>query len=135
MKLHIAAANGFDKVAKFLLDNNVDVNAKDDDGWQPIHAAACWAHVSQILNHSVVFFLSSYKPQGKITVIYVNFIQNFIEFERKLLFSSIFEINDHCMSVLSSLVSTQPFVACVALSCESKTIPPTPSRVPIHTPG
>ena len=45
-QLHIAAANGYDKVAKYLLDSNVEVNTKDHDGWQPIHAAACWAHVS-----------------------------------------------------------------------------------------
>ncbi|XP_077993573.1 protein phosphatase 1 regulatory subunit 16A-like [Glandiceps talaboti] len=41
--LHIAAANGYIDVAEFLIDNQVNVSSRDNDGWQPIHAAACWA--------------------------------------------------------------------------------------------
>lgn len=40
--LHIAAANGYLEVGKFLLDHKVPVNIRDDDSWEPIHAAACW---------------------------------------------------------------------------------------------
>ncbi|KAG9509405.1 Protein phosphatase 1 regulatory inhibitor subunit 16B [Fragariocoptes setiger] len=40
--LHIAAANGYLSVVEFLLDHNVDVNARDADSWAPLHAAACW---------------------------------------------------------------------------------------------
>ncbi|XP_072024612.1 LOW QUALITY PROTEIN: protein phosphatase 1 regulatory inhibitor subunit 16B-like [Amphiura filiformis] len=46
--LHIAAANGYDRVALFLLEHHVDVHVRDKDGWQPIHAAACWAHGDMI---------------------------------------------------------------------------------------
>lgn len=43
--LHVAAANGYLSVVEFLLDQHVATDAKDQDGWQPIHAAACWGHV------------------------------------------------------------------------------------------
>ena len=45
-QLHIAAANGYLSVVEYLLDNHVCVDARDRDDWQPIHAAACWSHVS-----------------------------------------------------------------------------------------
>ena len=44
--LHVAAANGYLSVVEFLLDQHVATDSKDNDGWQPIHAAACWLHVS-----------------------------------------------------------------------------------------
>ncbi|CAD5110855.1 DgyrCDS221 [Dimorphilus gyrociliatus] len=41
--LHVAAANGYEKVAKWILDNRlVATDVKDNDQWQPIHAAAYW---------------------------------------------------------------------------------------------
>jgi protein phosphatase 1 regulatory subunit 16A len=43
--LHIAAANGYLSVVEFLLDQHVTTDSSDNDGWQPIHAAACWGHV------------------------------------------------------------------------------------------
>ena len=46
--LHIAAANGYIQVVEFLLENNFQINVDDNDNWQPIHAAACWGHVSII---------------------------------------------------------------------------------------
>lgn len=45
-QLHVAAANGYLEVADFLLDQHVAIDVTDDDMWQPIHAAACWSHVS-----------------------------------------------------------------------------------------
>ena len=42
---HIAAANGYLSVVEFLLDQHVTTDSSDNDGWQPIHAAACWGHV------------------------------------------------------------------------------------------
>jgi ankyrin repeat protein len=45
-QLHIAAANGYLRVVEFLLDHNVATSVKDNDDWQPVHAAACWGHVS-----------------------------------------------------------------------------------------
>jgi protein phosphatase 1 regulatory inhibitor subunit 16A, putative len=44
--LHISAANGYSTVVEFLLDNHVSTDVIDNDLWQPIHAAACWGHVS-----------------------------------------------------------------------------------------
>lgn len=44
--LHIAAANGYVRVVEFLLEQNVNVDAVDNDFWTPVHAAACWGHVS-----------------------------------------------------------------------------------------
>ncbi len=43
--MHIAAANGYDEVIEYLIDNGAKIDAKDKDGWQPIHAAACWGQV------------------------------------------------------------------------------------------
>lgn len=46
IKLHIAAANGYVRVVEFLLEMHVNVDAVDKDMWSPVHAAACWGHVS-----------------------------------------------------------------------------------------
>ncbi|XP_014243427.1 protein phosphatase 1 regulatory subunit 16A isoform X1 [Cimex lectularius] len=43
--LHIAAANGYQRVVEFLLDHHVSTDRKDNDSWQPVHAAACWGHI------------------------------------------------------------------------------------------
>lgn len=45
-QLHIAAANGYMRVVEFLLELHVNVDALDRDMWSPVHAAACWGHVS-----------------------------------------------------------------------------------------
>ncbi|XP_071112926.1 protein phosphatase 1 regulatory subunit 12A-like isoform X11 [Haliotis cracherodii] len=41
--LHVAAAKGYITVVKVLLQAGVDINAEDNDGWTPLHAAAHWA--------------------------------------------------------------------------------------------
>lgn len=41
--LHVAAANGYVEVAEFLLDSHVGVDTRDNESWQPIHAASYWA--------------------------------------------------------------------------------------------
>ncbi|XP_011666022.1 protein phosphatase 1 regulatory subunit 12A isoform X1 [Strongylocentrotus purpuratus] len=46
--LHVAVANGYEKVVQYLLSHNVDYAARDNDGWQPIHAAVCWAQTEII---------------------------------------------------------------------------------------
>lgn len=46
IKLHIAAANGYSKVVEFLLEHQACVDSVDKDLWTPVHAAACWGHVS-----------------------------------------------------------------------------------------
>lgn len=42
--LHVAAANGYLSVVKFLLKHGVNVNVCDNDLWQPLHGAACWGN-------------------------------------------------------------------------------------------
>ncbi|XP_052809886.1 protein phosphatase 1 regulatory subunit 12A-like isoform X10 [Mya arenaria] len=40
--LHVAAAKGYVKVIGVLLQAGAEINAKDVDGWTPLHAAAHW---------------------------------------------------------------------------------------------
>lgn len=44
-QLHIAAANGYVEAAELLLRHEASTSARDEDGWQPLHAAACWGQV------------------------------------------------------------------------------------------
>ncbi|XP_046842054.1 protein phosphatase 1 regulatory subunit 16A-like isoform X6 [Xenia sp. Carnegie-2017] len=41
---HVAAANGWNHIVDFLLENEADFEIADNSGWQPIHAAAAWGH-------------------------------------------------------------------------------------------
>lgn len=43
--MHVAAANGYVDVVEYLLDNGAVIDVRDEDGWQPIHAAVCWGQV------------------------------------------------------------------------------------------
>ncbi|XP_014811587.1 PREDICTED: protein phosphatase 1 regulatory subunit 16A [Calidris pugnax] len=43
--LHIAAANGYTEAAELLLEHRASTHVGDEDGWQPLHAAACWGQV------------------------------------------------------------------------------------------
>uniref|UniRef100_A0A8D0HRJ2 Protein phosphatase 1 regulatory subunit 16A n=1 Tax=Sphenodon punctatus TaxID=8508 RepID=A0A8D0HRJ2_SPHPU len=43
--LHIASANGYLEAAELLLEHKASMNAKDEDGWEPLHAAACWGQI------------------------------------------------------------------------------------------
>ena len=56
-QLHTAAANGYVQVAEFLLEHHVSLDVQDDDSWQPIHAAACWGHVSNTVYHMIILQL------------------------------------------------------------------------------
>ncbi|XP_046390993.1 protein phosphatase 1 regulatory subunit 12C [Ischnura elegans] len=40
--LHVAAAKGYIKVMRLLIQAGCDVDAQDFDGWTPLHAAAHW---------------------------------------------------------------------------------------------
>ncbi|XP_021366811.1 protein phosphatase 1 regulatory subunit 12A-like isoform X11 [Mizuhopecten yessoensis] len=40
--LHVACAKGYMKVISVLMQAGSDINAKDCDGWTPLHAAAHW---------------------------------------------------------------------------------------------
>lgn len=42
----MAAANGYVEAAELLLEHRATTAARDEDGWQPLHAAACWGQVS-----------------------------------------------------------------------------------------
>ncbi|CAK8695882.1 unnamed protein product [Clavelina lepadiformis] len=44
--LHLAAANGYVDLTRFFLQRTTNmINAKDNDGWTPLHAAACWCQL------------------------------------------------------------------------------------------
>ena len=40
LQLHIAAANGYNQIAKLLLNSGADINIIDDLGYTPLHLAA-----------------------------------------------------------------------------------------------
>ena len=44
--MHIAAASGFNDATEFLLKQQIPTDTEDKDGWQAIHIAAFWGHVS-----------------------------------------------------------------------------------------
>nr|XP_002122972.1 protein phosphatase 1 regulatory inhibitor subunit 16B-like isoform X1 [Ciona intestinalis] len=43
--LHIAAANGYVDLTRYFLLQTTNVNIQDNDGWTPLHAAACWCQM------------------------------------------------------------------------------------------
>ncbi|XP_060099029.1 protein phosphatase 1 regulatory subunit 16A [Heteronotia binoei] len=43
--LHIASANGYLEAAELLLEHKASMSVQDNDGWQPLHAAACWGQI------------------------------------------------------------------------------------------
>ncbi|CAG0881131.1 unnamed protein product [Cyprideis torosa] len=44
--LHVAAAHGYQRVTEYLINEcEVSLDPRDSDGWQPIHAAACWRNL------------------------------------------------------------------------------------------
>nr|XP_056710123.1 protein phosphatase 1 regulatory subunit 16A [Euleptes europaea] len=43
--LHIASANGYQEAAELLLEHKASMSVQDSDGWQPLHAAACWGQI------------------------------------------------------------------------------------------
>lgn len=45
-QMHVAAASGYNTVAEFLLKQQIPTDTEDKDGWQAIHIAAFWGHVS-----------------------------------------------------------------------------------------
>lgn len=61
-QLHIAAANGYLEVADFLLDHHVNVDARDNESWQPVHAAAYWSQV--VMAEFFFFFFFLFKHYG-----------------------------------------------------------------------
>lgn len=46
-QLHVAAAHGYVEAAELLLEHRAGISARDWDGWEPLHAAACWGQVGQ----------------------------------------------------------------------------------------
>lgn len=46
--VHVAAANGYLSALKFLIKHGADINARDNDQWQPLHGVACWGNEQHI---------------------------------------------------------------------------------------
>lgn len=46
-QLHVAAAHGYLEVASYLLEKHVSIDTRDNESWQPIHAASYWGQVKQ----------------------------------------------------------------------------------------
>lgn len=46
-QLHIAAANGYIQATELLLEGGARMDLRDSDGWQALHAAACWGQVQR----------------------------------------------------------------------------------------
>ncbi|XP_043547016.1 protein phosphatase 1 regulatory subunit 16A-like [Chiloscyllium plagiosum] len=66
--LHIAAANGYTDVADFLLAHKAKVNLKDADGWEPLHAAACWGQRTHFAVPGLSLPLPNRKVVRKVSV-------------------------------------------------------------------
>lgn len=45
----MAASNGYLEVLEFLAEHKADLNARDNEGWTPLHAAVCWNQVKKIV--------------------------------------------------------------------------------------
>lgn len=41
----MAASNGYLDVLAFLAEHKADLNARDGEGWTPVHAAVYWNQV------------------------------------------------------------------------------------------
>ncbi|NXA23065.1 PP16A phosphatase, partial [Ibidorhyncha struthersii] len=52
--LHIAAANGYVEAAELLLAHRAGTDVRDEDGWQPLHAAAWWGQMGVSLAELLV---------------------------------------------------------------------------------
>ena len=50
IQLHIASANGYYRIAKLLLDGGANIDVVDDLGYTPLHVAAKFNQVGQLIN-------------------------------------------------------------------------------------
>ncbi|XP_067825234.1 protein phosphatase 1 regulatory subunit 16A [Heptranchias perlo] len=69
--LHIAAANGYTEAAELLLRHKAKVDLKDCDGWEPLHAAACWGQghmVELLVGHGASLNARSFLDETPIDV-------------------------------------------------------------------
>jgi len=76
-QLHVASANGYLSVVDFLLKHDVSTDIPDNDQWQPVHAAACWGHVSQ--SQSFWFIELEFQVHFDFNFVSLNFLSIFWE--------------------------------------------------------
>ena len=61
--LHIAAENARVDVLRYLIDQEVDINARDNDDETPMHCAAFWGHTEIV--HARSFHVARVaRPRG-----------------------------------------------------------------------
>ena len=52
----MAAANGFARAIENLLERSLALKARDNDGWEPIHAAVYWGQVNYLIHQCIQSF-------------------------------------------------------------------------------
>ena len=55
---HVAASNGYLEVLAFLAEHKADLNARDNEGWTPMHAAVYWSQVIVIDCNGELFYVA-----------------------------------------------------------------------------
>lgn len=55
------------------MEHEADFEIADEDGWQPIHAAAAWGHVSTVSLHLFVDKQKDYQEKTTNNTKYVSF--------------------------------------------------------------
>lgn len=57
-------------MAELLLEHRAQVEVKDTDGWTPLHAASCWAHVGVACRHKHPDVLPSFVLPSVTSVVF-----------------------------------------------------------------
>lgn len=78
-------------MVEYLLDNHVATDVKDSDEWQPVHAAACWGHVSIVSLYTFSDWVTIFNYRSDLWVfIFLSKLVPFIFCKIGLLFDKTF---------------------------------------------